>query len=170
MTDALRWHVVHTHPRAERVAVSRLARQGFKPLLPEYSRRRRHARRTEWIRTPLFSRYLVVAIGDENARWRNIMSTVGVSHLVCNGTTPIAVPSWVIDDIRSRMDADGLVSVESDVLLSHGDFAQVTSGPLTDQIGIFQAACDEDRAILLLDLLGRQVKTKLPLEILAPLT
>ncbi len=39
---------------------------------------------------------------------------------------------------------------------------------MVDQLGLFQCATDEDRVILLLDLLGRQVKVKLPLDSVTP--
>lgn len=168
MAETIRWYAVHTQPRAEQTAMRHLARQGFTPLLPEYKSRRRHARRTEWVRKPLFPRYLFIAMDVEQMRWRSVMSTVGVSHLVTNGNEPVAVPAWVIDGIRARMDDDGLVDVEPAIPFNSGDAVQVTSGPLSDQIGIFQCASDEDRVVLLLDLLGRQIKVRLPLDILTP--
>jgi transcriptional antiterminator RfaH len=50
-----------------------------------------------------------------------------------------------------------------------GEVVQVTAGALADQVGFFDCATDEDRVVLLLDLLGRQVKVTLPLETVAPL-
>ncbi|MCH7693162.1 MAG: transcriptional activator RfaH, partial [Proteobacteria bacterium] len=40
-----RWYVVHTHTRGEPLAVVNLRRQGLDAYLPQYSKRRRHARR-----------------------------------------------------------------------------------------------------------------------------
>ncbi len=40
------WYVVHTHPRGERLAAVNLRRQGLDAYLPQYLKRRRHARRT----------------------------------------------------------------------------------------------------------------------------
>ncbi len=57
-----RWYVVHTHTRGERLAMVNLRRQGLDTYLPQYLKRRRHARRTEWIPAPLFPRYLFVAM------------------------------------------------------------------------------------------------------------
>lgn len=164
----VRWYVAHTHPRGERLALANLERQGFAAFLPEYLKRRRHARRMDWVRAPLFPRYLFVAMDIARARWRAIASTVGVSHLVCHGDRPAAVPDGVVEDIRARMDARGLVPVEPRIPFRRGDVVQVTSGALADQIGFFHCASDEERVVLLLDLLGRQVKVTLPLAAVAP--
>ena len=167
--DALNsWYVVHTHPRAEETARRHLARQGFNAFLPQYLKRRRHARRTDWIRAPLFPRYLFVAMDITMTRWRAIFSTVGVSHLVCHGERPAQVPRGVVPDIQQRLDADGLVAVEPELPFRKGDVVRVTAGALVDQTGLFECTSDEDRVILLLDLLGRQVKVKLPLDSVAP--
>ena len=55
-----RWYVAQTHAQAEAKALLNLARQGFQSYLPQYVKRRRHARRVEWVKAPLFPRYLFV--------------------------------------------------------------------------------------------------------------
>ena len=69
------WYAVHTHAGAESRAVWHLERQGFAAYLPQYSKRRRHARRTEWVRAPLFPRYLFVWVDIAKQRWQAIQST-----------------------------------------------------------------------------------------------
>lgn len=162
------WFVVHTHPRAEDTALRHLTRQGFVAFLPQYLKRRRHARRTDWVRAPLFPRYLFVAMGAAVTRWRAISSTVGVSHLVCHGETPAPVPPGIVEDIQGRIAEDGLIPMAPEVPFRSGDAVRVTAGALAEQIGLFDSVTDDERVILLLDLLGRQVKVKLPLETVAP--
>ncbi len=164
MDAQVSWYVVHTRPKAEETARRHLIRQGFNAFLPQYLKRRRHARRTDWIRAPLFPRYLFVAEDLVTTRWRAISSTMGVSHLVCHGELPAQVPHGVVPDIQQRLDADGLVSIEPEMLFHHGDMVRITSGALVDQVGLFQCPADEDRVILLLDMLGRRMKVKLPLD------
>ena len=93
MEDGICWYVVHTHARGEQIACENLERQGFTTIMPRYRKRRRHARKTDWVKAPLFPRYLFVAIDMAKARWRAIASTVGVSHLICEGDRPLAVLS-----------------------------------------------------------------------------
>jgi transcriptional antiterminator RfaH len=162
-----RWYVVHTHAHAEETAKRNLVQQGFTAFLPQYAKKRRHARKTETVRAPLFPRYLFVAIDVARARWRTISSTIGVQHLICHGEAPVPVPNGVIDDIRARADEKGLVPVTQDIPFKKGDVVQVTSGALAQQVGLFDCASDEERVFLLLDMLGRQVRIKVPLDTVA---
>lgn len=164
-----RWYVVHTHARGEETALRNLLRQGFTAFLPQYRKLRRHARRVDWVRAPLFPRYLFVAMDIARARWRTVSSTLGVNHLVCHGDKPVPVPEGIVEDIRAHVDDNGLVPIEAQVPFQPGEAVQVIAGALADQVGFFECASDEERVILLLDILGRQVKVKLPLASVAPL-
>ena len=101
-------------------------------------------------------------------RGRAIASTVGVSHLVCNGDSPVAVPRGVVEEIRARADDNGLVKLAPRFSFRAGDAVKVIAGALADQVGWFLAASDEERVVLLLDMLGRQVRIKVPLVDVAP--
>jgi transcriptional antiterminator RfaH len=161
-----RWYVAATQPRAEAKALWHLQRQGFTAYLPQYRRLRRHARRTDEVRRPLFPGYLFVRMDVARAAWRAICSTVGVSRLVCNGDMPAAVPEDVIDDIRTREDANGLVVMTP--AFRPGDAVRIVAGALADRIGLFQCASDGDRVLLLLEMLGRPVAVRVPMEAVAP--
>jgi len=167
MDTAIRWYVAHTQAREEEKARVNLVRQGFTAYLPQYRKRRRHARRVDWIRAPLFPRYLFVAMDIACTRWRAVSSTFGVSHLVCHGDRPVPVPHGVVEEILARNDENGLIPVEPRVPFRKGDAVQVVAGALADRIGLFEGVTDEERVILLLDLLGRQVRVKLPFEAIA---
>ncbi len=156
------WYVVHTQPQAERKALQHLVRQGFGVYLPQYLRRRRHARRVDWVRQPLFPRYLFVTFDHAMTRWRSINSTTGVSHLVCHGNTPAPMPEGVVEDIRAREDADGIVPLGRRDDWSPGDPVRILEGPMYDQVGLFECHSDEERVILLMNLLGRQVRVRVP--------
>ncbi len=158
------WYVVHTHAQAEDTARAHLARQGFTAFLPQFLRRRRHARRIDWVRAPLFPRYLFVAMDIARMRWRAVSSTYGVSRLVCHGDRPASVPAGVVEEIMAQRDEAGLVRLATRIPFEKGEVIQVVSGALTDSIGLFECMTDEERVIMLLDLLGRQVRVKLPLE------
>ena len=55
------WYVLRTHAKAEFKALNHVMRQGFGAYLPQYLRKRRHARRTDWVRSPMFPRYLFLS-------------------------------------------------------------------------------------------------------------
>jgi len=89
------WYVVQTHPHAEANAAAHLERQGYSVYLPRYHKRRRHARRIEFVTAPLFPSYLFVMIDMFAQRWRSIQSTIGVSRLVCSGEEPAVLSAAV---------------------------------------------------------------------------
>ncbi len=159
-----RWYVVHTHPRGERLAMVNLRRQGLDTYLPQYSKRRRHARRTEWIPAPLFPRYLFVAMDVEAVRWRAIHSTVGVRYLVCHGDSPAHVAAGIVEEIQAREDEQGLVAMDTPPPFDKGEIVRITAGAFCDQVGLFDCATDNERIIVLLELMGRHVKVRVPLE------
>lgn len=159
-----RWYVVQSQPRAEITALHHLNRQGYETYLPRYLKRRRHARRVDTVAAPLFPRYLFVRFDVEAVRWRAIRSTVGVAHLVCHGDLPTPAPHGIIEGIRAREDARGFVAIGAEVPFRKGDTVRICEGALADQLGLFEGVTEEERVILLLDVLGRQIKVKLPIE------
>lgn len=162
--EAGRWFVAKTQPSAETKAVFHLQRQGFEAYLPRYMRRVSHARRVSWQPRPLFPTYLFVALSEEQQRWRAINSTVGISHLICDERGPVPVPQGIVEDIRRLEDDRGLVLTGRAVPFERGAEVQIMAGPFADHIGLFECATDDERVVILLDLLGRQVRTKVRLD------
>ena len=162
-----RWYVVNTHARAEQKAAWHLGNQGFRLFLPQYLRQRRHARRVDMVKAPLFPRYLFVEIDLESDRWLSVTSTIGVSHLVGGANGPLSVPEGVVEEWRAREDESGLIPLAREARYRRGDRVQVNDGAFVDMVGVFDCASDEDRVFLLLDMLGRQVRVRLPVEAVA---
>ncbi len=156
------WYVAHTQPRGETLALVNLLRQKFGAYLPRYLKRRRHARRIDWVASPFFPRYLFVKMDPGAVRWRAIHSTIGVSHLVCAGDKPLAMPDGIVESIQSREDAKVMVGMDPAISFKKGAQVQILSGPLCDQVGLFDCTCDDGRAVILLELLGRQVEVRVP--------
>ncbi|MBS28066.1 MAG: transcriptional activator RfaH [Alphaproteobacteria bacterium] len=168
MNSDQRWFVVRTQPNGEFKALAHIMRQGFDAYLPRYLKRRRHARKTDTVQKPLFPGYLFVGMDPEHARWRALNSTIGVSELICHSGVPAPVPDQIIGDIRRHEDERGYVVLGERAGLKPGDKVRITDGTMADQVGIFDAPSDQHRAFLLLELLGRQVRVKMPLTALAP--
>ncbi len=156
-----RWYVVSSQPGAEAKAVQHLERQGYRVYLPRWRKRRSHARRVDWIAAPLFPRYLFVGFDIETTRWRAIHSTVGVSHLVSNCGLPAPVPAGIVEDIRAREAENGLIEIKPS--FRAGQPVIVGEGPFLDQIGLFERMSDAERVTILLSLLGRDVRVKVPI-------
>jgi len=158
------WCAVQTHARAEDKAAFHLRRQGYAVFLPKHLKRRKHARRIDWVPAPLFPRYLFVAIEPGVTSWWSISSTVGVSQLVRLGNQLAAVPQKIIDQLESRQDDKGLVKTHVGCGFKAGDKVKIIRGPLGDLEGLFHCPNDEERVTVLLNLMGREVKVRVPLE------
>ena len=158
------WYAVHTHAHSEMKAAVNLMRQGFEIYLPQFQKTRRHARRTEIIKAPLFPRYLFLHMNIEMERWRAVHSTVGVKSLVCFGDQPATISNNIIDDIRTTENEQGCVVLHKKNRLNKGDKIRLLNGPFSESLGLVDGMPDNDRVYVLLNILGRQVKTRVPLE------
>lgn len=160
MTSA--WYAVYTQPGREAVAAQHLRNQGFDTYLPQYQRLRRHAGRSEIVAAPLFPRYLFVGIDMRQQRWRAVNGTVGVVGLVMTGDKPTPVPDMVMAEIRSREDDTGYIKLNAPAF-QRGQSLRIVEGPMADTQALFEETVDGNRAILLISLLGRMVRTRMPL-------
>ena len=158
------WYVAQTHANAEFKAAGHLLRQGFSVYLPKYMKLRCHARRKEWLPRPLFPRYVFVGVGPENVRWRAIDSTAGISQLVSFGNYPAPVSANIVDELKAREDERGMVALKSEALFKKGQAIKFMTGALSEQTGLFECIDDKERVVILLDLLGRQVRVHAPVE------
>jgi len=161
------WYVAHTHAHGERKAAEHLRRQGFGVYMPRYLKRRRHARRIEFVPAPLFPRYVFVNIDMSTQRWRSILSTVGVSSLVCRGDVPASISSEIVATLRDREDENGFVTLSLRPAFALGDKIRIVDGAFTNCLGLFEGMADHDRVTILLDLLGRKVRVVLDGESIA---
>lgn len=163
----MHWHAVQTKPGQEDKAAFNLRRQGYGVYLPKYARLRRHARKTERVARPLFSGYLFVAVDAGRQGWRAINSTLGVARLVAATDAPIAVPEAVIEGLRAREGGDGCVRLEPQRHLRSGDKVRVTEGAFESFLGLYEGLTEGERALVLIDFLGRKVRALIDPEALA---
>jgi transcriptional antiterminator RfaH len=144
MSNQPRWYVAQTHPNAENKAVTHLGRQGFVTYLPQYLKRRRHARRVDVVPAPLFPRYLFIKIDTTIQRWRSIYSTVGVSQLVGSGDAPTPVSDQVVRMLKTREDEAGFIHLDHRSLFRVGDKIRVLEGVFCDCLGLYDGMSDRD--------------------------
>jgi transcriptional antiterminator RfaH len=164
LTPARFWYVAQTHIHAESKATFHLNRQGFQVYLPRYLKKRRHARRVETVAAPLFPRYLFVSVDTANQRWHAIRSTIGITRLVTRGNLPADVPPSIIEGLKRREDANGLIPLEQRPRFASGDKIRVREGAFCDALGLFEGMSGQERVAILLDLLGRKVRVVLDMD------
>ena len=159
------WHVVQVHLHAERKAQMHISRQGFETYLPLYLKRRRHARRTEMVAAPLYPSYLFVRFNSLIHRWRSIHSTLGVVRLVCNGDVPAALDQAIIENLKSRENAQGFIQLDRRTKFAPNDKVRISDGVFADCLGLVEGVSDRDRVVILLNMLGRKVRVLLDEEL-----
>jgi transcription antitermination factor NusG len=100
-----RWHVVYTHPQAERRATQHLAEQGYTAYLPMIAvRRRDNVIRSllHRVEIPLFPRYAFVQFDAMRDPWMPIMHTLGVRSLLCRPDgTPEPCRAGAVEAVRA---------------------------------------------------------------------
>lgn len=151
------WFAVFTKPRKEHIALENLERQGFKCFLPlaENPFQQRSRNGCPQI-GPLFPRYLFLNAVPEHQNLALVRCSRGVVDLVRFGTKLATLPEKTLELLRSRMDsATGLIRIKS-VDFSPGDRVRLFDGPLAGVEGIVKVKNGARRAVLLMELFGRQ--------------
>ena len=155
------WHAVQVHLHAEKKAQMHLRRQGFETYLPLYLKRRRHARKTDTVAAPLYPSYLFVRFDPSIHQWRSIHSTIGVVRLVCNGDAPAALDRAIIENLKSRENAQGFIQLDRRPRFMLHDKVRINDGVFADCLGLVEDVSDRDRVVILLNMLGRKVRVLL---------
>lgn len=148
-----RWYVARTHARKEEVARVNLANQGLQVFLPRISETRRSEKGFREHECPLFPSYIFFKAPTDQALWRSVSGTRGISYIV--GTKhglPTPVPSAVMTQLL-QLGPDGLINFGRPAFLV-GDAVAVRKGPLTGLSAHIHALDNHGRVELLLDIMG----------------
>jgi transcriptional antiterminator RfaH len=148
------WYVIQTKPKKEEEATSYLSTKGveiFSPLIEAYNTR--NAKVTKELK-PLFPGYIFGKFDLEQnyplVRWGR-----GVKCVLGFGGYPVSVSEEVVEIIKGRTDARGVVRVKGDY--KPNDLVRIKTGPLKDLLGIFDRWVSEsERVRILLNLIGYQ--------------
>ena len=145
------WYVVATRPKQESIARSHLARQGYRVLLPEISLRKRRQSRWVAVVEPLFPGYLFVqiAFGREDAS--PIRSTRGCRDLVRFADHHPPVPEVVLKALTGQAAS----ITEGGPLFTAGEPVRIENGPFAGLTAVFDMPKGDDRAQVLLEILGK---------------
>lgn len=154
-----RWYAVHAQPRKESLALLHLKRQGFEAYLPQVRHVRRIGSKRQEVLQAFFSSYLFACFDPAADRWRSINGTIGVRGLVCFDGCPAPLPAGLVEDLQEALDSNGQVQFRES--LSPGDRVRIVGGPLDNHLGTLLAAGPDERATILLDLLGAERAVKM---------
>jgi transcriptional antiterminator RfaH len=159
--SAGRWFVASTHPHREDFALENLERQDFHVYCPRIVKHIRHARRAYDVRRPLFPGYLFVE-REKSQLWRPILGTFGVRSVVCQGDIPALLPYGFVEDLKAR-EVDGVIQ-RPEALFQTGQRVAISGGPFDGVIGQIIELRENDRVLLLLDLLSQKAKMHIDMQ------
>jgi len=151
------WFALYTKANQESIAIQHIERQSFEVYCPMMTRTRRHARKVEQVKRPLFPSYICVRFSRTRDQWRPLLSTRGVRSLVKFGDSVGLLPEDFVEHLRAHEDAGRL----SQFLLPKvepGDCVTLTEGPFRNFVARVLSAPEKDRVWLLLDVMGRQTR------------
>lgn len=154
------WYVIHTKPRQEQRALSNLQNQGYQCYLPMIAIEKLSRERLNVIEEPLFPRYLFISLNASRygQNWSPIRSTWGVSGLVSFGSEPAKINSGLIDLMRQQ--EQGLCE-DPQRLFREGENLQVAEGPFAGLQAVYQMASGQNRAMVLIELMGKTAQMQI---------
>lgn len=144
-----KWYLVKTKPLNENRVFTRLTGAGYDCLFPRIRRKARRAGQPQ-VR-PLFPTYLFVRFALEQTR--TIRYTHGVSKVVSFGEEPQEVEGGIVEAVRGRMDAEGIVTlVARPADWKPGEKIRIGEGPFSGLEAVFvEELPDRERVVLLLE-------------------
>ena len=158
-SGGLRWYVVQSRARQEKLAQLNLEAQKFEVFLPQILKTVRHARRHREIRAAVFPGYLFIRLDPDRHSWRSVNGTIGVSRLLTANERPAPAPIGVVEALLNYVDDHGYCQLSRDLVA--GQRVSVVNGPFVRLIGEVLSMDDRGRTRVLLEIMGGKVITVL---------
>ena len=153
------WHFIYTKPKQEKVALDNLTRQNYECYLPLINKERILRGKKILSKEPMFPRYLFVRLSNNGQQnWSPIRSSKGVSHLVNFGGLAASLDDEMMDNLQQKIDKAIVVKV-----FSIGDKVEILKGPFKGMEAIFNAYNGEERAMLFLNFMAKNLTAKFDL-------
>ncbi len=159
--ESLHWYAIHTKPLQEKRALLNLEQQGYECYLPLLTVEKLRRNKISHVDEPLFARYLFIRLDNSQTgkSWAPIRSTLGVSRLVSFSTEPARIDDLLIEALKTQQSS---LDNTPQSLYTKGDRLMITDGPFIGLEAIYQMHDGESRAMVLINLLSKTVRLKIP--------
>ena len=150
------WYAIQTKPRQESLAVTNLERQGFSCYLPLITLEKLRRGKKVMVEEAMFPGYLFIELDASGTgqSWAPIRSTFGVSKLVSFGGQPAKVDGRLISQLQNHEQSRFETPTH---LFNQGEKVVVLDGPFAGLEAIYQMDNAEQRCMVLLNMLSKQV-------------
>jgi transcriptional antiterminator RfaH len=160
------WFILQFKANLHHQAKNNLNQQGFETFLPLHDITSRKASRFNNTTQPLFPGYMFISFDKTNTKWRKINNTYGVVRLITFNSIPKSIPTMFVDNLMKRYDLSGkLLPVQK---LNKGEKIKILTGPFASFIATIEDYETDQRVYVLLDLMGRKIKTQTQANALQP--
>ena len=150
------WYLLQSKPKQESVAYRHLCNQGYETFLPTITVEKIHGGVRKTKSEPLFARYLFVRLDPDGSRsWAPLRSTMGVSQLVRFGSHYAKLADELVHALKQRIHVHPVMS-----LFASWDSVTITQGPFIGLEAVFNNYDGNQRAIVLLNWLGSNMRVK----------
>ena len=150
------WHLIYTKAKKEKVALDNLTCQNFQCYLPLINKEKILRGKKILTEEPAFPRYLFVRLShDGQQNWSLIRSTIGVSHIVNFGGLAASLDDELIYNLKQKIDKALVVKA-----FSIGDKVEIIKGPFKGMEAIFNTYKGEERALLFLNFMAKNLTAK----------
>lgn len=101
---------------------------------------------------PVFRTYIFAKVEHQ---WSSIENTFGVIGILKHGEIPQRVVPEVIDDLKARENADGVVVLPHQRTLTTGDHVEILRGAFKGHVMVYDGDTDDGRVRALYDFMGK---------------
>lgn len=152
------WIVVNTQAHREHVALENLRRQNFSAYCPQIRCQLRQRGKYRDVLRPLFPSYVFVKVSPKKS-WRAIFSTYGVRRVIRFGNATPYMETEFIENLRDR-EIDGAIT-KPPAAYVEGQEIRISRGPLDGIVAKILEVRDDERLVVLLNLLGQAVRGRI---------
>lgn len=157
-----KWFLVYCKSKQDTRAEENLARQGFNVFRPTINIVKSKIGRQSYVQCEsLFPRYVFIHVNPEITSLAPVKSTFGVAGFVKFGNEYATASESLIDEIKQNINKQ--ISLRNDrETFKQGDDVYVDGCGFDHVKAIYHNPCGEQRAMILMDILGSESKILVP--------
>ena len=156
------WFLITLKPNCLRPAEFNLLRQGFEIFSPKCKVTSRNSKHFFNRLVPLFPGYLFVKVDSASPPIKSLKATRGISNVVNFNKNYMPLPLSLIEKLRAKCDTEGIFSRSPKI--QKGQKIKIERGPFTTFIAKVESLEPNQRALLLVEFLGKTKKINTPID------
>ena len=161
----MNWYLLQTKPHAYVMACENLRRQGFDVFLPYIIKTTKKNGKFLDVKAPLFPGYLFLGTSIDPIPWKSVNGTRGITKATTLDGVYRPISSFIIKGLQDRCDEHGVLRRLNDIVAA--DRVKIERGPFAEYICTVEQIKENKRAWVLIDLLQRQTRAEISLDIVS---